>query len=247
MKLERMIGIITELQINKKTTAIKLAEKFEVSRRTILRDIDSLCLAGIPIITAQGGDGGISIMDGFNIDTTVFSKDELEAIFVGLKGIESVSNNNISKSLKTKFSNNTDLADNIIIDLSSYYKDSLSTKIELIKDSIDKSKLIKFDYYYEKGDSKKEIEPYLIVFMWSSWYVFGFCTDRQDFRMYKLQRLWNLIQSENSFVKREIPEDKKKFGFNIKDDYLIEAIFEASEKYKIIEAYSPDSVKTLEN
>jgi predicted DNA-binding transcriptional regulator YafY len=80
MKIDRLIGIITVLQQNKKVTAPYLADKFEVSRRTINRDIEDICRAGIPIVTMQGADGGISIMDGFNLDTTVFTIEELRQL-----------------------------------------------------------------------------------------------------------------------------------------------------------------------
>ena len=73
MKIDRFIGIITILQQNKKVTAPYLAKNFEVSRRTINRDIEDICRAGIPIVTMQGKDGGISIMDGFNLDTTIMA------------------------------------------------------------------------------------------------------------------------------------------------------------------------------
>lgn len=91
MKIDRLIGIITTLQQKKIVTAPYLAEKFEVSRRTINRDIEDICKAGIPIVTTQGVNGGISIMDGFSLDTTVFTEQELAAIFTGLKSLDSVS------------------------------------------------------------------------------------------------------------------------------------------------------------
>ena len=84
MKIERLIGIITTLQQRKFVTAPYLAEKFEVSRRTINRDIEDICKAGIPIVTTQGANGGISIMEGFALDTTIFTEQELSAIFAGL-------------------------------------------------------------------------------------------------------------------------------------------------------------------
>ena len=91
MKIERLIGIITTLQQKEKVTAPYLAEKFEVSRRTINRDIEDICHAGIPIVTTQGTNGGISLMKGFALDTTVFTKQELSAVFTGLKTLDSIS------------------------------------------------------------------------------------------------------------------------------------------------------------
>ena len=70
MRLERLIGILTILLQRDKITAPELAERFEVSRRTIQRDVEALCQAGIPIITTQGVGGGISIMESYRMDST---------------------------------------------------------------------------------------------------------------------------------------------------------------------------------
>lgn len=90
MKIDRLLGIITILLQRDKVTAPELALKFEVSRRTIQRDVEDICKAGIPIITYQGGDGGISIAEGYKLDKTVISVDELNNIIAGLKSIDSV-------------------------------------------------------------------------------------------------------------------------------------------------------------
>lgn len=249
MKIDRLIGIITTLQQKKTVTAPYLAEKFEVSRRTINRDIEDICKAGIPIVTTQGNNGGISIMEGFSLNTTVFTEQELTAIFTGLKSLDSVSNSASAEKLAQKIGGSSAirLADNMIIDLSSFYKDDLAAKIEKIKAAIKESKCIIFHYCYNKGEADKLIEPYLIVFKWSDWYVFGFCKERQDFRMYKLRRLWNLQITEETFVVRDIPEEKKQFGSHMTDDYIITAVYDFSVKYRLVEEYGPNSFTELED
>jgi predicted DNA-binding transcriptional regulator YafY len=250
MKIDRLIGIITILQQNKKVTAPYLAKKFEVSRRTINRDIEDICRAGIPIVTTQGKGGGISIMDGFNLDTTVFTTEELQTILIGLKSIDSVSHTSNSERIASKIAGKNSvipLSDNILIDLSSYYKDSLATKIELLKKAISQKRLVGFHYYYNKGEADKLIEPYLIMFKWSNWYIFGFCTERQDFRMFKLNRLWNLHITETEFIPREIPEQSMDFDSRIPDDYMITAIFDKSEKYRLIEEFGTECFTETED
>ncbi len=239
MKIDRLMGIITILQQKKTVTAPYLAEKFEVSRRTIGRDIEDLCKAGIPVVTSQGTGGGISIMEGFSLDTTVFTKSELTAIFAGLKSLDSVSGSASAERIAEKIGGESAvrLADHMVIDLASFYKDDLSEKIECIKAAIERSRCIEFHYCYDKGEADKLIEPYLIVFKWSDWYVFGFCKERQDFRMYKLRRMWNLTVTDETFTVREVPEEKKRFGTHITDDYVITAIYDASVKYRLVEEY----------
>lgn len=142
MKIDRLIGIITTLQQKKTVTAPYLAEKFEVSRRTINRDIEDICRAGIPIVTTQGAGGGISIMEGFALDTTVFTEQELEAVFTGLKSLDSVSYSASAQMLARKIGGSAAirLSDNMLIDLSSHYKGDLVPKLEQIKRAIRESK-----------------------------------------------------------------------------------------------------------
>ena len=103
MKIDRLIGIITILLQRDKITAPELAERFEVSRRTINRDIEDICKAGIPVITTQGNGGGISIIDNYKIDKSLLTSEELQAIFTGLKSIDSVSKTSYMKKLFEKF------------------------------------------------------------------------------------------------------------------------------------------------
>ena len=106
-----------------------------------------------------------------------------------------------------------------------------------------------FWYYYEKGETKRRIEPYRLVFKWSAWYVFGYCLDREAYRLFKLNRLWDLRTEEETFCEREIPEEELSFG----DAYLAEgsihlkAIFAESEKYRLIEEYGIGSYSELED
>ena len=249
MKIERLIGIITTLQQKEKVTAPYLAEKFEVSRRTINRDIEDICRAGIPIVTTQGTKGGISLMEGFALDTTVFTKQELSAVFTGLKSLDSVSSSQSADKLASKMGagDTLDLMDCMTIDLASFYKSSLSAKIELIKKGISERRCITFHYYYNKGEDDKLIEPYRIYFMWSDWYVFGFCRQRQDFRLYKLRRLWDLQLGEESYEVRAIPDEKLQFDTHMTDDYFVTAIYDSSVKYKLVEEYGPDSFSVMDD
>lgn len=241
MKLDRLLGILTILLQNERVTASYLAGKFEVTRRTIGRDIDALCQAGIPVITQQGGGGGISIAEGFKLDKSVLTTDELAGIIAALKGIGSVSDKSNTERILDKLSANKDavvsLREPIVIDLASYYKDSLTEKIELIKKAVHQQRLIEFDYYYEKGMTRRKIEPAFVIFHWTAWYVFGFCTLREDFRMFKLQRLWDLRLCDEHFIQRQIPPDKRDFNSHLPDDKKLVALFDPSVRYQLIETY----------
>ena len=247
MKIDRLIGILTILLQVDKTTAPALAQRFEVSRRTILRDIDSLCLAGIPIATQQGGDGGISIMDGYKINKSVLTADELSNLVTALKGLDSVSKTSHFESLMNKLAPDNravvSLTDNVIIDLSSHYKDSLSEKIDLIKQAISDSRVISFDYYYSKGEIRRSIEPYFIEFRWNAWYLFGWCKLRKDFRRFKLNRLWDLQMTDNKFSPRSVPAEKANGEDAFPEPYNMKILFEKSMRFRLIEEYGLNCYK----
>ena len=241
MKLDRLLGILTILLQNDRVTAPYLAERFEVTRRTIGRDIDALCQAGIPIVTHQGGSGGISIAEGFRLDKSVLTADELTGIIAALKGIGSVSEKSHMERLLDKLSAHKDavvsLREPIIIDLASHHKGSLTEKIELIKQAVQEQRIISFDYYYVKGETHRRIEPYFVIFHWMAWYVFGYCLDRQDWRMFKLARLWTLALCPETYALREIPPEKRDFSAHFPDDNQLVALFHPSAKYQLIETY----------
>jgi len=241
MKLDRLIGILTVLLQNDRVTAPYLAEKFEVNRRTIGRDIDTLCQAGIPIVSHQGTGGGFSIAEGFKLDKHVLTTSELSSIIAALKGLGSVSEKTRIERTLDKLGANSEavvsLYEPVVINLASHYKGDLTAKIETIKQSILKNQLIEFDYISDKGESHRRIEPYIVVFQWSSWYVFGFCLERMDWRMFKLQRLWNLSVSNEPFIMREIPPERRDFNWQLAEDKKLIALFDKSVKYLLIEAY----------
>ena len=250
MKIDRLIGILSILLQKEKVTAPESAQVFEVSKRTINRDIEDLCRAGIPIVTSQGSGGGISIMDGYRMDRTILSSKDMQMIMAGLRSLDSVSGSHYYGQLMEKIKAGSSFvsgSESILIDLSSWYKDSLTPKIELIKDAIELGKTIKFRYYAPGKDSQREIEPYYLIFKWSSWYVYGYCLLRNDFRMFKLNRMIDIAHRKAFDKGREVPmpnlENEKLYPRKIH----FKAIFDSSMKWQLIEDFGVDSFVTLED
>ena len=245
MKLERLLSIITILLRHEKVTAPELAEKLEVSRRTIHRDIDAICQAGIPVVTCQGGGGGIRIADGFKLDKSVLTYDELQSIVTGLKSLDSVSDTTRIERLISRLSPENEavisMRENIIIDLSSHYKGSLSEKIGLIKSAIAQNRLISFVYYSEKGKTERTVEPVFLAFKWSAWYVFGFCRTSGDFRLFKLNRLWELKVLDEQFAPREIPVERRDLDTYFQDELKVTLLFDKELEYLLVDSYGPGS------
>ena len=244
MKIDRLIGILSILLQEEKTTAPELAERFEVSRRTINRDIEDLCKAGIPIRTAQGTGGGISIMDGYCIDRTILTSKDMQMILAGLRGLDSVSGKRyygqLMEKIQTGSSEFISGRDSMLIDLSSWYKGSLAPKIEVIQNAIENRHIIQFMYYAPSGESNRRVEPYYLVFRWSSWYVWGWCLERKDYRLFKLNRMDCVVETDHGFLRRDVPmpdlSNEKIFPGGIK----VKALFTPNMKWRLVEEFGPN-------
>ncbi len=251
MKIDRLLGIVMILLQKERVTAPYLAEKFEVSRRTINRDIEDLCKAGIPVVTTQGGNGGISIADGYRIDKSVLTYQEMEHIVAALRGMDSIAPQAGAEKLLNKFclkkEHVVSVRDSIIINLSSHYKNDLTGKIALIKEAILDNRLISFRYYSNKGDSLRRIEPYYLTFQWAGWYVFGYCLERKDFRLFKLNRLWELKDTGEVFQPREVRDEDKEFDGCFREEISVTLLFDASVKYRLIDEYGMGSFTVQED
>ncbi|MDE7211466.1 MAG: YafY family transcriptional regulator [Lachnospiraceae bacterium] len=243
MKIDRLIGILSVLLQKQNATAPELAEKFEVSRRTINRDIEDLCKAGIPLVTRQGSGGGISIMENYRMERTLLTNAEMQDILAGLRSLDSVNGTNRYGQLMEKLSvGSSDFMTGdqfVLIDLSSWYKDVLALKIEQIRVAISENRQMEFFYYGPNGEGARAMEPYYLIFRWSSWYVWGWCLKRGDFRLFKLNRMDKLRITDVTFEKRQVcPPDlgeKQIFPGGIK----VKALFEADCKWRLVEEFGP--------
>lgn len=240
MKIDRQIGILSILLQREKVKVWELAEKFEVSPRTVARDIDDICAAGIPIVSERGQGGGISIMEGFKLDKTLLTSLEMQGIIAGLKGLDSVCESSRYRRLMDKLSPETVRANDIIIDLSSWDKTAVSDKIEFVRTAINDCEKISFTYYSPSGDSGRTIEPYSLIFQWSNWYVWGFCETRRDYRMFKLTRLADLRLAGEKFERREIPEYSCDKLRHTKGEIEAEVKFDSSVKWRVIDEFGTE-------
>ncbi len=244
MKLERMIGILSILLQQEKVTAPYLADKFEVSRRTIQRDIEALCMAGIPLVTEPGHKGGISIMEGYKIDRTLLTASDMQAILAGLRSLDSVSGTNRYVQLMEKLSagaSNLLAGDShILIDLSSWYKTTLSPKIELLHSAILSGQKVSFTYFAPRGESERLVEPYYLAFQWAGWYLWGWCEAREDFRLFKLARMADL-KLAGSFAKRPAPLPDFSSERVFPPLYQVKALIQPEYKWRLVEEYGAES------
>jgi predicted DNA-binding transcriptional regulator YafY len=217
VKIDRLVSIIITLLDKKRINAKKLADMYEVSLRTIYRDIDTINMAGIPIRAIPGAGGGFEIMPQYKIDKNVFTADDLTAIFTGLTGVSSLMRNaettNALVKIKSLFppeqASEIELkANQISIDITPWFTDSTAeTLIETLKSALTERKLLSFDYIGHFGKkTSRTVESYQLVFKANRWYLYGYCLLRNDFRLFCLSRILNINLTNETFSMRNFPK-----------------------------------------
>ena len=208
MKENRYFQMIYLLLDKGQMTAPELADYFEVSIRTIYRDIDILSSAGIPIYATQGKGGGIAIQDSYVLKKSLLSEQEQKQILMALQGIRVLEDEQINMLL-SKLSGvfQRQQGNWLEIDFSTWTKSGAGKhNFQLLQSAIWKSRIVSFSYYSGKGEqTKRIIEPHKLVFKTSDWYLYGYCTLRKDFRFFKLTRIRDLKLQDAEFM-RETPE-----------------------------------------
>ncbi len=234
----RLFEIVYILMQKKKVTAKELADRFEVSTRTIYRDIELLSRANIPVYMAKGKDGGIGLLDEYVLNKTILSEEEQNQILFALQGMRKVSGQDekdILEKLSILF--NKQINDWIKIDFSNWGKDGIQEKrFDMIKAAILNKNQIEFVYYNSKGnETKRMVEPLQIWFKDKSWYLIAYCKMKQDYRVFKISRIKEINILEEHF-ERELPQEKKEEKYNLKN-ILLELEISKEMAYRVYDEF----------
>ena len=248
IKLARLFEIVQILLTEKKVTAEKLACHFEVSKRTIYRDIETLTLAQIPVYSEKGRYGGIGLIKNFTIDKSFLSQNEQNEILFALQSLNAVqySKNNVTLTkLNSIFNRKAD--DWIEVDFSRYGEND-SILFEKIKNSILEKKVIEFIYFNTKGKkSKRTVEPLKLWFKEKAWYLFAYCRKKKDIRQFKIARIKNLELTCEHFERELKKEDlKNQNNMNGKGTKIVIEI-DKSQAYRVYDEFFEESITKKEN
>lgn len=205
MQINRLFEIIYILLNKKSVTSKELAERFEVSTRTIYRDIETLSSAGIPVYMSKGKGGGISLLPNFVMNKAVLTDEEKEDILSSLKAVKAVSlskKDTVLQKLSGLFGEPQ--TDWIEVDFSSWVNAQEETQIfNTIKSAILNKKVISFIYASAKGQqTTRQVEPLKLCFKSGAWYLYGYCKSRCDYRFFKLRRIRQLCVMVKSFQRK---------------------------------------------
>lgn len=241
MKYEIMLRILFELLSKKFVKAQYLADKFEVSVRSIHRYINCLELAGVPIYTMRGSFGGFAIVDTYKFSSTFMTEKEFEQTINALTAItDSVPNkvlDNVINKLKSASKNNYSSLDlksgNLIIDAGPWgdavgYK----SKLTIIQKGIEQNKKIAIRYHDRNGDvTERTISPHVIVFKQGVWYVFAYCDLREEFRFFKTGRIEHATVTDQTFTRQDVSKMDLPLNFWHDDLPVKHVIMEIDKQY----------------
>ncbi|ABX05512.1 Helix-turn-helix type 11 domain protein [Herpetosiphon aurantiacus DSM 785] len=241
-KVERLISIIMILLKKELVSANEFAQLFNVSKRTILRDMDALSLANIPIYAVHGVNGGYGIMQEYKVDKRLLSSSDLQNILTALSGLEQIFlPEEVERTIKKIEAMVGQLALNRAIYLSFYAWEGRSELLETLKtcqESILKKRLVLFDYTDKDGTiTQRMIEPYELHFSESTWYLKGFCLDRQAYRSFKLARIDHMTMDTRVFPSRDNSTTQGHEAPYLPQLITIKAWIAPSIKDQIIERY----------
>ena len=247
MKNNRLFGIIYLLLAKNSMTSKELADYFEVSVRTIYRDIETLSEFNIPIYMSKGKNGGVKLLDNYKFDKALLTREEQREILFSLEGINklNIDNNKVYDKLSALFSKDDENwfeVDFSIWDNSSSHKETF----ELIKKAIINKNVLEFSYFSSYGtNTLRRVEPLKLYFRYNAWYLCAFDLDKNDYRFFKLMRIKNLKVLYDTFERRINFEEKK----DDKPPKLIRLVLEIDKSlaYRVYDEFNEDDIELLNN
>lgn len=247
MQINRLFEMLHMMLNKKNITAKELAEYFEVSVRTVYRDVETLASTGIPVYSLRGKNGGIRLLESYTLNKSLISQDEQNEIMYALQSLKAANYPETEETLKKlSLIFNKSLDNWIEIDFSRYGSDD-NVLFENIKQAILKKLTIKFIYFNSKGGkSYRTADPLKIWFKEKSWYLFAYCHDKKNIRQFKTNRIKELILTEEHFEKSlenfEINDKKSK----VKDIRIVVEIDE-SQAYRVYDECSEENISKMGN
>lgn len=223
MKSDRLIAIIMFLLQHEQVTAEELARRFEVSARTIYRDLETINQAGIPILSTSGPGNGVQILDTYRVEKRLFSTPEIMHMLTALDSIgSSLPHREITNAL-AKVQGMVSPAQKeevalrarqLKIDLSPWLNHGAAEhRLNALRTAMDKQCLIRFLYRDNHGEtSERRVEPYRLLLKSENWYLQGYCQTRRAFRTFKILRMQDIQRLEETFAPRHFPAEEAGFS-----------------------------------
>jgi len=257
MRLERLVSIVFLLLNHERIAASELAEKFDVSVRTIYRDINTIDRAGIPIVSHTGQNGGFGIMDTYRIDKQVLSIKEMGSIVTALKGVNKALEDQeldltiekISSLIPGPIDKKPDFSSPLAIDLLPWGEVKNKNILQQLYHTANHHKIIEIKYSAAyKKPTKRIIEPMTLFFKGYAWYLFAFCRLRQDYRIFKISRIKEINGTNKTFTPKN-KDYREVINISNSEQNRIDLKLKFSPKMKTLieEQYYSDQLEYLQD
>lgn len=255
LKMDRLIGITMYLLNRNVVSAKELAERFEVSVRTIVRDVDALSIAGIPISSSTGASGGYEILDTFKLNKQITTMEDYLFIITALKGMCSAYDNKKIKITLEKLltaGHYKDEEQRVFIDFGVVSEGgNIPGFVREIEEAIKNKIIVEFDYTDSaEQKSHRTVEPLALSYRWYAWYLLAYCTDKNDYRLFKLNRLMDLTVTDKTinYDHGNIPELLEKQWSNDTRRYIpIKLLCKSKVRVPIMEYMRGKIIEEREN
>ena len=247
MKIDRLFQIVYILLEKKNVTAKMLSEHFEVSQRTIYRDIDVLGQCGVPVYTTKGKGGGIALLENFILDKSAMTEQEQNQILMALQSLPKGGKENVKETLKKYSSFFQKSNENWIqVDFSEWGKQR-EIVFDILKQSIINKNVISFVYYNSNGEkTQRKAEPYQLWFKGRNWYIKAYCRSKQDLRLFKISRMRDVNVTEEVFD--TIWQNKEqKINENTFEDITIILEIDSAVAYRVYDEFEIEQIEKKEN
>lgn len=258
MKIERLLAIVMLLLGKRRLSASELAKHFEVSLRTIYRDLETINTAGIPIVSYPGASGGYEIMESFTIDRQFLSLDELVTLVAALKGVHtSAADRQVGpllekiKALAGSTKTGAGRAHPIVYDFNPWGSTEESTrKINELRQAIENRQRVAFRYTKYQGDAQdRKVEPVTLILKGYVWYVYGYCLLRRSYRLFRVSRMADIVVTSESFAPHPQTVEALEWReeWDAADRVSLHLEFAPSVQVRVRDMFSPEETVVLEN
>lgn len=242
--ISRLFQIVYILMERESVTAKELAERFEVSVRTINRDIEKLSEARIPVYATRGRNGGLSLLSDFVLNRKVLSEEEKSSILSSMRVMGEVGYKDEQQALcRLEEFFGESAQDWIQVEFGNWGQKEFDQEwFKQLKRAILLHKKVFIDYMGKKESCSRKVHPYKLVFRSQAWYVYGFCELRQDFRYFKLHRISSMVVLEERFEAKEIPSELPRY-VKKEDSFFVTFAIDKCMAYRVYDELPTKQVK----
>ncbi|MFM1654682.1 helix-turn-helix transcriptional regulator [Brevibacillus sp. B_LB10_24] len=229
MKLERLISMIYMLLNNEVLSASALAKKYNVSQRTIYRDIDAICAAGIPVVSYQGVNGGYGIMEEYKLDKSLLGSYDVESLITILHSMSTVFDDEhvLGTINRLQTIQHENRGPSLSMDIGGWR--DFNESLRLIRKAITDRCVIRFEYVNAKNErANRIVEPVRLMYKHETWYLYGYCRTRSDYREFRITRMANLASTPEVFHTYHVMEQTECSYDRPAQDNLVDVVLHFS-------------------